>query len=116
MSSARERLGGAQAALGAGYASTAVSGAYYAMLYAARAALSEAERHAKTHRGTWRLFEETFVATERLDRDLFVEVRQIQPVREEADYDARSVSLEEAGAVVGVAERFVAAVADLLGD
>jgi hypothetical protein len=30
-----------------------VSDAYCAVLYAARAALSERDRHSKTHRGTW---------------------------------------------------------------
>jgi uncharacterized protein (UPF0332 family) len=44
-----------------------VSAAYYAMLYAARAALSEQDRYAKTHSGTWTLFRETFVRDGRFD-------------------------------------------------
>ncbi len=68
MAMARDRLGAARAALEAGFSSNAASAAYFAMLYAARAALSEEEQSAKTHRGTWQLFRETFVDTGRFDR------------------------------------------------
>src|SRR3954451_16725309 len=49
--------------LAGGHAATAVSTAYYAMLYAARAALSERDRHARSHAGTWGLFREEFALT-----------------------------------------------------
>ncbi|MBW8060794.1 MAG: HEPN domain-containing protein, partial [Solirubrobacterales bacterium] len=42
----------AQHDLGEGFLAGAVSIAYYAMLYAARAALSEDDEHARTHGGT----------------------------------------------------------------
>ena len=48
MESARERLAGARDSLAADHFELAVSAAYYAMLYAARAALSELGDHAKT--------------------------------------------------------------------
>ncbi|MGH3031399.1 MAG: HEPN domain-containing protein [Gaiellaceae bacterium] len=63
MAMARDRLALARTALDAGFPSGAVSAAYYAMLSAARAALSEEERLAKTHSGAWSLFHESFVAT-----------------------------------------------------
>jgi uncharacterized protein (UPF0332 family) len=48
---ARKRLRTARAALGVDDPAGAVSAAYYAMLYAVRAALSEEDRYAKTHAG-----------------------------------------------------------------
>lgn len=110
---AHERLGLARTALVAGFHSGAASAAYYALLYAARAALSEEDRYAKTHRGTWRLFGELFVESRRFDRELFERARKTQSVREGADYDARTVPPEQAEAIVALAERFVAAVAEV---
>src|SRR5687767_3247539 len=60
---ARERLEAAGALLERELWGPAVSDAYYAILYAARAALSERDRNAKTHRGTWTAFSEEFVAS-----------------------------------------------------
>ncbi len=113
---AGDRLGAARATAAAGFPTAAVSSAYYAMLYAARAALSEEDRYAKTHRGTWNLFAETFVTAGRFDRDLFRAARDTQPVREGADYDAVPVTAERADEVVALAERFVTAVRELFGE
>jgi uncharacterized protein (UPF0332 family) len=114
MASARERIRAAQASLEAGFPSVAVSAAYYAALYAARAALSEEDRNAKTHRGIWTGFGESFVSAGRFDSELFVTARRIQELREAADYDAREITKEQAAAIVVDAERFIAAVAVML--
>jgi uncharacterized protein (UPF0332 family) len=53
---ARDGVAAARALVDAGHAATAVSTAYYAMLYAARAALSERDVNARTHAGTWQCF------------------------------------------------------------
>ena len=110
---ARERARTARAALAAGSPSSAISLAYYAMLYAARAALSEEDRNARTHSGTWQLFRDTFVDTGRFDGDLAAEAQATQPLREGADYDARNISADEAERVCALAERFVSAIDDL---
>jgi uncharacterized protein (UPF0332 family) len=115
MASAHDRVRAARAALEAGFPSVAVSAAYYAELYAARAALSEQDRNAKTHRGVWNLFGDLFVSTGRFDPELLVEARRIQELREAADYDAREISRERADAIVTDAEQFVAGVAAMLG-
>jgi hypothetical protein len=47
-----------------------VSAACYAILNAARAALSERGEYAKTHSGTWTLFSKVFVSTGEFDREL----------------------------------------------
>src|SRR5262245_45490752 len=115
MAGAHDRLGAARAALHAGFHSNAASAAYYATLYAARAALSEEERNAKTHAGTWALFRETFVIGGRFDAALFSDAHGVQQLREAADYDALMVPREEAERVVDFADRFVAAVAAMIG-
>lgn len=62
MQQARDRLADADAILGTAHPAVVVSAAYYGMLYAARAALSERGEFAKTHSGTWTLFSQIFVA------------------------------------------------------
>ena len=63
MDQARDRAVIARVLLAAGHPEGAVSAAYYAMLYAARAALSEGDEYARTHGGTWHLFFERYVTT-----------------------------------------------------
>jgi uncharacterized protein (UPF0332 family) len=94
--------------------STALSAAYYAMLYGARAALSEQEISAKTHRGTWHEFRETFVENGRIDADLTAEAQKLQPEREQADYDAWFAPAEEAKRAIELAHRFLDAIDALL--
>jgi len=112
---ARERLHGARTNLAAGLTSSATSLAYYAILYGARAALSEEDRHAKTHRGTWDLFHEAFVASGRFDAGLSSQARAAQRAREDTDYDARPIPQDEAEGLVALAERFLAEIELLVG-
>lgn len=114
MAEARERLEAARALLDRRLLGAAVSDAYYAILYAARAALSENDKNAKTHRGTWSMFHEEFVATGSFDAELARQARATQEPREGVDYAAARVSADEAERIVAVAERFVAAVADVI--
>jgi uncharacterized protein (UPF0332 family) len=114
MAMARDRARTARAALASGSPSSATSLAYYAMLYAARAALSEEDRNARTHRGTWQLFRATFVDTRRFDGELAAAAQETQALREGADYDARRVSADEAERMCALAERFLSAIDDLV--
>jgi len=61
---ARDRAKLAREVLASGHREGAVSAVYYSMLYAARASLSEGGEHARTHRGTWNLFRESYVVTD----------------------------------------------------
>lgn len=63
MDQALDRAAIAQEVLASGHLAGAVSAAYYAMLYAARAALSEDDEYARTHGGVWHLFHQRYVAT-----------------------------------------------------
>lgn len=114
MVEARERLTTARIALDAGGLSSSVGLAYYAMLYAARAALSEEDLHARSHAGVWQLFRETFAATGRFDADLVSAAQRARHLREAADYEARSPDRERAQVTLEQAERFVHAIDGML--
>ena len=90
--------------------STALSAAYYAMLNAARAALSERDISAKTHRGIWHELRRALVDTGELDADLAASVQKIQPEREQADYDAWFAPDEDARNAIDLAQQFLAAI------
>jgi uncharacterized protein (UPF0332 family) len=115
MGAARRRLAAAESVLEED-PSTALSAAYYAMLYGARAALSERGVYAKTHRGAWHEFRRAFVESGELDGELAASVQKIQPEREQADYDAWSAPADEAQRAIDLARSFLAAVAELVRD
>jgi uncharacterized protein (UPF0332 family) len=114
MSSARDRLRAARAVLEAGFPAPAASEAYYAALYAARAALSERDRYAKTHAGTWTLFFELFVSTGRFDPEVFSAARRTQEAREQSDYEAATIPPERAQEILDAAQQFVDSVAAMV--
>jgi uncharacterized protein (UPF0332 family) len=109
-----ERLQAARALLERELWGPAVSDAYYAILYAARAALSERDRNAKMHRGIWTIFSEEFVASGDIDAELAREARATQEPREGVDDAAARISRGEARRITEVAERFVPAIETLL--
>lgn len=112
---ARQRLEGARINVDQGEYAIAVGAAYYAALYGARAALSERDQHAKTHRGTWNLLRQTLVADGSLPAELVAEAERMAELRESADYDAAEVGRDQAERAVDSATRFLAALADVLG-
>ncbi|MGH2798455.1 MAG: HEPN domain-containing protein [Solirubrobacterales bacterium] len=114
MSAAADRLANARVDRDAGHLSGAVSAAYYAMLNAARAALSERDMHAKTHSGTWALFGEQFVASGEFDRELARAAAAGQRLRELGDYEAKPPAGGDVEQLLSTAERFVNAVASML--
>jgi uncharacterized protein (UPF0332 family) len=111
---AKERLAGARKNLEQGEYAIAIGAAYYAMLYGARAALSERDRHAKTHRGTWILLRQTLVADGSLSAEIVAEAERMAELREAADYDAVVVEREQAERSVDSAKRFLSALQELL--
>jgi uncharacterized protein (UPF0332 family) len=109
LDAARRRLAAAEVAVEED-PSTALSAAYYAMLYTARAALSERDASAKTHKGTWHEFRSAFVESGEIDATLMAQVQKIQPEREQADYDAWFAPVSEAHRTIELAHSFMAAV------
>jgi uncharacterized protein (UPF0332 family) len=111
---ARERLAAAREALAADHRGVAVSVAYYSMLYAARASLSEDDENARTHRGTWNVFRIKYVTTDAFDAALFTLAQHAQVAREGGDYAAVTPSEEDARRYVDGAGDFLAAVEQML--
>jgi uncharacterized protein (UPF0332 family) len=111
---ARDRAAAAAELLAADHLEAAVSAAYYSMLYGARAALSERDEHARTHRGTWNLFRTNYVVTDAFDANLFTLSQHAQAAREGGDYEAVKPSLEEAERYVSGSGEFIAAVERML--
>ena len=111
---ARERLEAARRSVNQGDYAIAVGAAYYAMLYGARAALSERDLYAKTHRGTWNLLRQTLGAEESFPLELVKEAERLAELREAADYDALVVEEDQAKRAVDSAERFLSALDELL--
>ncbi len=114
MDQARDRLAIAREVLAAGHLEGAVSAAYYAMLYAARAALSERDEYARRHGGTWHLFHQRYVATGAFDESLHGLAQRAQKSREGADYEAITPDPDEAEGFVEGAAKFLAAVERML--
>ncbi len=113
---ARRWLSSARGSLSSGFSESASADAYYAALYAARAALSEQDRYAKTHSGTWDLFHLLVVEAGRFDETLAAEARRTERLRLDAHYEALSVPADEARRAVETAERFVGAVERMLSE
>jgi uncharacterized protein (UPF0332 family) len=114
MDQARDRAVSARELLASGHLEVAVSAAYYAMLYAARAALSESDEYARTHGGTWHLFHERYVTTGAFDQHLHTLAQGAQRTRQEGDYEAVTPDRGEAERLVAGAANYVAAVEDML--
>jgi uncharacterized protein (UPF0332 family) len=114
MDQAHDRAVLAREALASGHPEGAVSAAYYAMLYAARAALSEDDEYARTHRGAWHLFHERYVATDAFDQHLHALAQRAQNAREKGDYEAITPDQAEAEAIVAGTADFIAAVERML--
>jgi len=114
MDQARDRAEIARTLLASGHLEGAVSAAYYAMLYAARAALSERDEYARTHGGTWHLFHERYVTTGAFDQHLHALTGRAQRAREGGDYEAITPSRSDAEAFVAGAAEYIAAVEHML--
>lgn len=114
ISQARDRLAIAREVLASGHLEGAVSAAYYGMLYAARAALSEDDVHARTHRGTWHIFHERYVTTGAFDQHLHALAQRAQSTREQGDYEAVTPDKAEAESIVDGAGEFIDAIERML--
>ncbi|HZI90614.1 MAG TPA: HEPN domain-containing protein [Thermoleophilaceae bacterium] len=111
---AREGVAAAQALLEAEVHNRAISQAYYAMFLAARAALSEEDRFARTHDGTWHLHHDVFVKTGRFPADLHAGARETEKRRYYVDYESGRYTFDQGRETVELAERFLAATVEQL--
>lgn len=94
----------------AGIPENAAAEAYRAMFCAARAALSEVDREARTHKGVWVMFDQHFIRTDLFDAGLRDAARRAQELREDSDYREAGATAREAAGAIESADRFVTAV------
>jgi uncharacterized protein (UPF0332 family) len=108
MENAYEKLEAAKTLLENGFYADAVSRAYYAMFFAARALLSERNIYPKTHRGLISQFALEFVKTGEFRKEIFYLFTRAQEDREEADYGLFPETDEkEAKIIITAAETFL---------
>lgn len=114
---ARNRLEGARRDLEADDYNRAVSASYYAMLYAARAALNEAGKAPKSHKGVQHQLRETYVQDGPLDAHYHSLLARAEDRRLTADYEKKpSFTAEDAEQWIARAEDFVDTIESMLRD
>lgn len=87
---------------------TALNRAYYAAFYAVLALLQTRGKAPRKHRGVLGLFDTEFIRTGVLPKELSMSLHQLLDARQEDDYRRFDpIPVEEAGDLLGVAERFV---------
>ncbi len=91
-----------------GFYGDAVSRAYYAMFFAAKALLSQRDIYPRTHRGLISQFGLEFVKNGEFKKELFDLFTRAQEDREEADYGLLSkLGKKEAEIIINGAEMFL---------
>lgn len=112
---ARHALDAAQRSIAADDAATAANRAYYAMLYAAQAALAGEDVEVRSHSAVHGAFGARFAKTRRLDPALHRSLLDAFDLRLLADYDpmwlleAASIqeTVDQAGRMIATIERFL---------
>lgn len=108
MENAHHKLEVAKNLWGNGFYGDAVSRAYYAMFFAARALLAKKNIYQKTHRGLISQFGLEFVKTGEFDNKVFDLLNRAQEDREEADYGLLpEIGKKEAEIIITGAESFL---------
>lgn len=105
---AAETLNAAEYLLKGGYHNDAVSRAYYAMFYAARALLASRDLHPKGHKGLILQFGLEFVKKGFIEETYGRALSHAKERRETVDYNIEAaMTLEEAGTIVSDARDFL---------
>lgn len=110
-----EKLAVARDLMTASHYDDALSRAYYAMFYAAKAALLSIDLDPNTHSGVISQFSQHFVKTNRVERQYGRLLSRMMQARETSDYDPiRRTSLMEAKQAIANAEAFLVRIKELL--
>ncbi len=104
---AQRSLSAAERLLRDGDHDFAVSRAYYAMFYAARALLLTRNVRRSKHSGVLAAFNEEFIRSGKLPRDLFIWLRDAFGDRAEGDYGLTIISEEQARSGIAAAREFL---------
>jgi len=104
----REELDAARNLVDSGFPRQAISRAYYAAFYAARAALEAAgEPSPKTHGGMRSRFSDLARSTPSIGPEVGRALSQLGTDRTEADYDEPTITTEEADDAIAKAQQVV---------
>ena len=106
----REELAAARLLANKGFTAQAVSRAYFAAFFAAETALLALGETRSKHSGVISAFVHLLVRRDQLDEEIGRLLRSLFERRNQADYWAVDVPLEEADAAISDAERVVGAV------
>jgi uncharacterized protein (UPF0332 family) len=105
---AAETLGAAEYLLKGGYFNDAVSRAYYAMFYAARALLASRNLHPKGHKGLIIQFGLEFVKKGFIEETYGRALSYAKERRETVDYNIEAtMTMDEAGIIIADARNFL---------
>lgn len=108
MENAHQKLKASEKLLENEFYADALSRAYYAMFFAARALLSQQNIYPKTHRGLISQFGLELVKNRNFNKDLFNLMVRAQEDREEADYGLYvDISKEETVFIIEGAKNFL---------
>ena len=114
---AEKYLSSAKLLLDAGDNESCVSRAYYAMFFAAEAALLSRNLHFSSHKGVITAFQEHFIKTGMFPIQMAKDLRRAFDKRQLSDYEFRfTVKPPEAEQVLGDSVQFVGAIARWLGE
>ena len=117
MERAEQSLAAARELHARGYTDIAASRAYYAVFYAASAALLQADLETTKHSGVVALIHQHFVRTGRLSREHGRAINWLYELRGIGDYGLTVHVLEdEAAHAIDLAGQFVVAIRSLLED
>jgi uncharacterized protein (UPF0332 family) len=106
-----EELDAARNLVDSGFSRQAISRAYYAAFYAARAALEAAgEPSPKTHSGMRSRFSDLARSTPSIGPEIGRALSQLGTDRAEADYDEPNITIDEANHAIAKAQRVVDAI------
>ena len=109
------KLGHARQIFDIGLFNDAVSRAYYAMFYAAKAALLSKGLDLRRHSASIAKFRELFVVTGQVEAEYLHFLGQAQSARERSDYAPFApISREGAEEILHAAERFIGKVKNLI--
>ncbi len=111
---ARESLTAARQMLDAGHAGFAASRAYYAMFYAAQAALLCKDLQFGKHSAVLAHFNKTFVKQGVFSPERFKEFRNAFDLRAQGDYGLEPIPFEEVEGLLSQAQNFIGDVVEYL--
>lgn len=95
----------------------AINRSYYAAFYAARAVLAIEGVDFKRHKDVISYFNQTYIATEKISKDIGRKLARLQQKREQSDYDDFFIaSLDEAEKQLANAEEIVKCIKEYLNN